>query len=83
MNILFNVRNVNEGTEQKFQLEKIIVHKKYSQSTLDSDIAMIKLKKKVVLKKDKFGNPDKVGLVCMPKQGEDANIKDLCFITGK
>eukprot|EP00794_Sanderia_malayensis_P005552 gene5552-6237_t len=29
-----------------------------------------------------FGNPDKVGLACLPKQGEAANIKDLCFITG-
>jgi len=75
-------RKVDEGTEQKFQLEKIIAHKNYSQRTLDNDIAMIKLKKKVVLKKVARGNPDKVGLVCMPKQGEDANIKDLCFITG-
>eukprot|EP00794_Sanderia_malayensis_P002476 gene2476-2851_t len=25
---------------------------------------------------------NKVGLACLPKQGEAANIKDLCFITG-
>eukprot|EP00794_Sanderia_malayensis_P005553 gene5553-6238_t len=75
-------RSVNGKTEQKFDVAKIIPHANYDSRTLDNDIAMIKLKEKVVLKKDKFGNPDKVGLACLPKQGETADIKDLCFITG-
>jgi len=75
-------RNKKEGSEQTFGISKVVVHKDYSSRTLDSDIAMLKLKKKVTLKKDKFGNPDKVGLVCMPKQGEAADTDDLCYITG-
>lgn len=75
-------RSVDEKSEQKFTVAKIISHANYSSNTLDNDIAMIKLQKKVTLKKDSYGYPDKIGLVCLPKQGEAANTDDLCYITG-
>lgn len=75
-------RTVNENTEQNFDIAKIIPHKGYSSITLDNDIAMIKLKKKVTLKKDRLGNPDKIGLVCLPKQGQNQDMDKLCYITG-
>ena len=68
-------RNKEEGTEAVYGVSKIINHPKYSRTTIKNDIALIKLKKPVTLKKE-------VGLACIPEQGDDVPVQSICWITG-
>jgi len=67
--------NVDEGTETEIGVSKIIVHKNYTRSRLDSDIALIKLNRPVP-----FGQF--VGTVCLPEKIDTVPLGTECFITG-
>lgn len=67
--------NVDEGTETEIGVSKIIVHKNYTRSRLDSDIALLKLNRPVP-----FGQY--VGTVCLPKKVDTVPLGTECFITG-
>ena len=68
------------GTEQDFQVEKIISHSSYhSPLRYSHDIAMLKLKKQAALN-------NAVGLVCVPDDNTPTmpidNANKKCWITG-
>lgn len=76
-------RSKKDGNEKTFAIEKIFNHPDYNGRSLDNDIALIKLKTKVELKKTALGDPDKIGTVCLPKSGDEVLIKGQeCYITG-
>lgn len=52
----------NDGNSIKMNPEKIIPHKGYSRSTLQNDIALIKLPKELIY-------TDKVSPICIPNTG--------------
>jgi len=67
----------NDGTEESFSVEKIIVHKDFNRPhEVEHDIALIKLSGEVDL-----SGPYR-GLACMPKETDDySNAKD-CWLSG-
>lgn len=67
-------RNVLEGSETEYDVDKIISHPEYDPSKLNNDIAVIKLKMPVLM--GKYVQP-----VCLPDK-EPAVGQD-CYITGK
>jgi len=67
--------NVKEGTETSIGLSKIIVHKDYSPSTLDYDIALLKLNRPAP-----FGKY--VATVCLPEYNDPIPVGTMCTITG-
>ncbi|XP_065071932.1 plasminogen-like [Rhopilema esculentum] len=75
-------RTLDEGSEKKVMIEKIINHPDYNSRTLNNDIALIKLKEKVELKFTALDTPDKIGVVCLPEAMKKAKIGQKCYITG-
>ena len=75
-------RTLDEGSEKKVMIEKIINHPDYNSRTLNNDIALIKLKEKVELKFTPLETPDKIGVVCLPEAMKKAKIGQKCYITG-
>ena len=70
-------RSVDESTEARRQLQKIILHPDYNKGhKYNNDIAMLKLDMPVLL--TKFISP-----VCLPQQGQKVRIGKRCFISGK
>ncbi|XP_002164216.1 elastase-1 isoform X1 [Hydra vulgaris] len=68
-----HVRDTNEGSEQEHTVENIIIHNEYNDSSLESDIAIIKLKKKVKINDD-------IGFACLPNEPPPTNA--TCYLTG-
>ncbi len=66
----------SDGQHEDIQVSQIISHPSYSRSTLDADIALMKLSKPVT-----FGRYVKP--VCLPKQGQHVPVGTQCYITGK
>lgn len=62
----------NDGTEYK--ISKIILHQDYSH--VFNDMALLKLEKPAVLN-------DKVGTICLPKQGDRLQPAKMCWMTGE
>lgn len=69
--------NANDGTEVEIDLQKIVVHSKYSRtSRLDYDIALIKLNRPIPF------NQKYISTVCLPKKDEVVPVGTKCFISG-
>lgn len=66
-------RNMREGSEEDIPVSKIFSHPSYQRSTLNNDIAIIKLSRPV--KFGKFVSP-----VCLPDN--DVPVGTECYITG-
>merc|ERR1719318_1012129 len=66
-------RAILEGTEQEYDVEKIITHPDYDPRKLNNDIALLKLKSPVMF--DKYRAP-----VCLPSL--PPKVGDNCTITG-
>lgn len=65
-------RKIKDNTEQEFNVEKIIIHPDYQESTYLNDIALFKLSKKAVLGKS-------ARKICLP----DAELTHSeCYVTG-
>ena len=70
-------RNGNVGTEQDFEVEKIISHQSYNSPVgLAHDIAMLKLKNQASL-------DDAVNLACFPESSGSVPDGKMCWVTGK
>ena len=69
--------NITEGWEQTRTLDKIILHPKWNLSSLDYDLALIKLSSPVELN-------DHVAPVCLPSESQDDkfNPRSACVVTG-
>ena len=69
--------NITEGWEQTRTLDKIILHPKWNLSSLDYDLALIKLSSPVELN-------DHVAPVCLPSEYQDDkfNPRSACVVTG-
>ena len=69
--------NITEGWEQTKTVEKIILHPKWNLSSLDYDLALIKLSSPVELN-------DHVAPVCLPSESQDDkfNPRSACVVTG-
>lgn len=71
----------DDGTEQEYGIEKIIIHEDYSKTTVDSDIALIKLT-------SKNGGPQCAQLnkyvqtACIPKSKSQFGHDHRCHVTG-
>eukprot|EP00795_Rhopilema_esculentum_P012879 gene12879-3629_t len=75
---------LNEGTEQQVDVEKVISHPRYhvGQSAdgcvyhrLNNDVGLLKLANPVILN-------DNVNTVCLPPQGQNVPVATRCYITG-
>jgi len=66
-------RDVIEGSEKVYQVEKVIVHPGYNPNVLNNDIALLKLSAPVAF--NKFVSP-----ICLPEVGAEPGTE--CFITG-
>lgn len=62
-----------DGTEQQIPVEKVIVHRQYSTTTLDYDIALLQLKQPMVFNAH-------VSPVCLPTFDFPPNT--ACYVTG-
>lgn len=70
-------RNKTEGSEQVFDVRRIIQHEEYSVSVPNTnDLALLQLSRKA-------RHTDFVNTVCLPQQGAHAPPGTRCFITGK
>ena len=69
-------RQLNDTTEQKHDVEVIVSHFNYSRSTLNSDIALMKLRTPVMMN-------DHVLTACIPNKTDVIPVGSRCFITGK
>ena len=69
--------NQNEGSEQKFKIEKMWAFPKYGKSTFDydNDIAVLKLDRPAKLSKS-------VGIACLPSQYEKVPSDAKCYVSG-
>eukprot|EP00112_Aurelia_sp_Birch-Aquarium-sp1_P003240 Seg1361.4 transcript_id=Seg1361.4/GoldUCD/mRNA.D3Y31 product="Chymotrypsinogen B2" protein_id=Seg1361.4/GoldUCD/D3Y31 len=65
----------DDGRHTDIRIEKIISHPKYSNSTKNNDIALLKLASPAP-----YGQH--VQPICLPGQNEDVPIGTDCFITG-
>ena len=65
----------SDGQHVDVAVEKIISHPQYSRSTINNDIALMKLATPI-----KFGKY--VKSVCLPQQGKDVSVGTQCYITG-
>ena len=75
--ILNNCRSVGEQSEEKRQLQKIILHPEYDTvHKYNNDIAMLKLDRPVL--PTMFISP-----VCLPQQGQDVQVGAKCLTSGK
>jgi len=69
-------RSVDESTEVKRQLQKIILHPDYNEDhTYNNDIAMLRLQRPIL--PTKFISP-----VCLPQQGQKVRVGKRCFVSG-
>lgn len=66
-------RNYREGTEADMDVERILVHERWSMNNLNNDIALIKLRNPIQFN-------DYVQPVCLPEN--DVTIGTKCYITG-
>ncbi|XP_064628368.1 coagulation factor IX-like isoform X2 [Lineus longissimus] len=64
-----------EGVEEDFRPGKDFVHPHYDLDTIDSDIALVKLKKPVKLGKN-------IDLACVPRDGDNLKTHTLCYTVG-
>lgn len=68
--------NQNEGSEVELGVSEIFAHERYHRSTLDYDIALIKLNRPVP-----FDN-QYISSVCLPTKDEVISVGTTCYITG-
>lgn len=69
--------NKKEGSEQIFEVDKIIVHEKYNNPvSINNDVTLIKLSKPARI--NAF-----VKTVCLPSPYEMVPLKTKCYITGE
>ncbi|XP_057289820.1 chymotrypsinogen B-like [Hydractinia symbiolongicarpus] len=68
--------NQNEGSEVELGVSEIFAHERYHRSTLDYDIALIKLNRPVP-----FDN-QYISSVCLPTKDEVLSVGATCYITG-
>ena len=69
-------RSVNDTTEQKHQVELVIAHPNYDGSSINNDIALMKLRTPVMMN-------DHVLTACLPNKTDIIAVGSTCFITGK
>ena len=69
-------RNVNDTTEQQYTVTKIVMHPNYDSSTINNDIALMKLSSPVIMN-------DHVNTVCLPNTTDAVSDGAHCYITGK
>ena len=69
-------RQLNDTTERTHDVELILAHPSYSESTLNNDIALMKLATPAIMN-------DHVNTVCIPNKNETIAVGSTCFITGK
>ncbi|XP_065058859.1 deleted in malignant brain tumors 1 protein-like [Rhopilema esculentum] len=68
-------RQLNDTTEQKHKVERIVPHPNYDGRTLNNDIALMKLQTPVMMN-------DHVRTACIPAKTDVIAIGSTCFITG-
>uniref|UniRef100_A0A8C4TBJ2 Peptidase S1 domain-containing protein n=1 Tax=Erpetoichthys calabaricus TaxID=27687 RepID=A0A8C4TBJ2_ERPCA len=64
-----------ENSMQRIEVQEIIPHEKYNQTTSTHDIMLLKLKRKAKL-------TDKVKTISLPKKGQDIPPNTVCFVAG-
>lgn len=64
----------NDGVSLKVKAERIIVHASYSRSTLQNDIALIKLTSKVTY-------TERIKPICLPTTGEFFTVLTTCMMS--
>lgn len=69
-------REMNDTTEQKHLVERIIPHPNYDGSTINNDIALMKLRTPVLMN-------DHVNTACIPNKTDVIQVGSTCFITGR
>ena len=69
-------RNINETTEKRHNVEKIVMHSGYNTTTLVNDIALLKLQTPALMN-------DHVNTVCVPNGTEEAALGTSCYVTGE
>ena len=68
--------DVEEGTEQEITAKRVIPHPQYNSLTaFDKDIALIQLSKPATFNA-------RIGMVCLPAQGEMIATTAKCVLTG-
>nr|AOW41606.1 trypsin [Euphausia superba] len=67
---------IPEGTEQEFKVVEAVIHPKYDSTTVDNDVALLKLP--VALKP---GNSP-ASPACLPEQGSSLPVGSACTIIG-
>ena len=69
-------RSGKEGTEQDFEVERIISHSKYKRPYgMAHDIAMLKLRNPAQINRH-------VSLACMPGSSGEVQVGKTCWVTG-
>ncbi|KAG2463623.1 MCPT1 protease, partial [Polypterus senegalus] len=68
-------RSKPENSMQRIEVQEIIPHEKYNQTTNTHDIMLLKLKRKAKL-------TDKVKTISLPKKGQDIPPNTVCFVAG-
>ena len=66
----------SEGTEQKINVKRIIMHSQYSLRAMEFDIALLELERPATLN-------DRVTLGCVPRKGAYPRTGSQCYIAGK
>ncbi|XP_057308462.1 chymotrypsin-like elastase family member 2A [Hydractinia symbiolongicarpus] len=66
---------VSEPTVQRMKIKRIIMHPKYSRSTLKADMAMVELSSPARLN-------DRVALACLPKKDQYPSLGKKCYLAG-
>ena len=69
-------RKVNETTEEKHRVAFVKIHPLYSSSTLNNDVALLRLEKAAVLN-------DYVNTVCLPNKTNVVAVGSPCYLTGE
>ena len=69
-------REINDTTEQRHQVDLIIAHPNYDGSSINNDIALMKLKTPVMIN-------NHVLTACIPNKTDVIPVGSQCFITGK
>ena len=69
-------RQLNDTTEQKHKVERIVPHPNYDGNTINNDIALMKLQTPVMMN-------DHVRTACIPAKSDVIAVGSTCFITGK
>ena len=68
-------RTINDTTEKRHRVSLVKIHPLYSRSTINNDVALLKLQTPAVLN-------DHVNTVCLPNRTSVIAVGSSCYITG-